>query len=52
MFLKHLHEQFFNEIKSKQAIIESEISTDKAIFDKEWKKWTTPRKIKKNQPSK
>lgn len=50
MFLEQLREiitKKFNIIENKQAVTEQEIATEKATFDKEWNKWTTPTKIKK-----
>ena len=50
MFLEQLREiitKKINIIENKQAVTEQEIATEKAAFDKEWNKWTTPTKIKK-----
>ena len=48
MFLKHLREQIVkecNEIKEKQAAVSQDISAEQKAFDKEWNKWTTPKKL-------
>lgn len=54
MFLKHLREQIVkecNEIKEKQAAVSQDISAEQKAFDKEWNKWTTPKKLTKKPHS-
>ena len=55
MFLKHLREQvedIITEAKNNQASTRAKIADKQNIFNEEWSKWTTTKKIKRQKPDK